>query len=161
MAHRDARLAVAPDLVDVSALLRDVVESMLPLAAAKGLKLRSAIAEDLTLMGEQDGLIRLFVNLLDNAIKYTEEGEVSVRARAHGRDTVAVRVADTGCGIAEVHLPHLFDRFYRVDESRSEPGAGLGLAIALEIAQAHNGTIEAASKAGVGTVFTVKLSSAR
>jgi signal transduction histidine kinase len=70
---------------------------------------------------------------------------------------VEVTITDTGIGIAPAHLPHIFDRFYRVDQSRTTSGAGLGLAIALSIAQAHGGTIGVESKIGEGSVFTVQL----
>jgi signal transduction histidine kinase len=70
---------------------------------------------------------------------------------------VQVSIADTGVGIAAAHLPHIFDRFYRVDQARATSGAGLGLAIALSIAQAHGGTIGVESKIGEDTVVTVQL----
>ena len=110
----------------------------------------------LTLSGDSDALIRLFVNLLDNAVQYTTHGGIEVAARADA-DGLRVSVADTGIGIPPEHLPHIFERFYRVDESRSGRGAGLGLAIALETARAHGGTLEVDSAPGVGTTFTVFL----
>ena len=79
---------------------------------------------------------------------------MAARADADG---LRASVADTGIGIPPEHLPHIFERFYRVDESRSGRGAGLGLAIALETARAHGGTLEVDSAPGVGTTFTVFL----
>ena len=160
LARDDTRQSLSLERVELSTLLGDVAESLQPLAEAKGLALKCDIPAGLELVGDRDGLIRLFANLLDNAIKYTQQGEVRPHARRRGNDAIRVSVSDTGCGIAAEHLTHLFDRFYRVDASRSEPGAGLGLAIALEIAQAHNGRIKVASKVGVGTTFTVWLAAA-
>lgn len=86
-------------------------------------------------------MIRLFVNLLDNAIKYSERGMVRISAK-HVENKIGIQVMDTGVGITPEHLLHVFDRFYRVDESRTQRGIGLGLAIAREIVSAHKGQIE-------------------
>jgi heavy metal sensor kinase len=157
---RLARGAAQPTLpqapVDLSALLRDVADALAPLAMARGLTMACDVPDGLLVAGDSDGLIRLFVNLLDNAIRYTDRGSVTIRATADSA-MVRVAIADTGIGIAAQHLPRLFDRFYRVDSARASGGAGLGLAIALEIAQAHRGTIEVHSTVGVGTTFTVRL----
>lgn len=142
--------------VDLSSLLRDVADSLRPLAEAKGLTLTCTTPDDLELMGDGDDLIRLFVNLIDNAVKYTEHGGVDIKALSVG-DSLNITIADTGSGISAQHLPHIFDRFYRVDASRTSPGAGLGLAIALDIARAHGGTIGVSSVECSGTTFTVRL----
>ncbi|MGH2531688.1 MAG: sensor histidine kinase [Thermomicrobiales bacterium] len=95
--------------------------------------------------------------LLDNAVKYTPEGgTVTVAVRANGQ-AVELAVADNGVGIAAEHLPHIFDRFYRIDEARATGGAGLGLAIARQIAEQHGGTIEVASEVGRGSTFMLKI----
>jgi len=142
--------------VDLSTLLHDITDSLRPLAEAKGLALICDVPPGLSLVGDGDALIRLFVNLLDNAVKYTERGRIVVSGRAEAA-RLRVTVADTGIGIPAEHLPHIFDRFYRVDRARTEGGAGLGLAIALEIARAHGGTITVDSTPGAGTTFTVDL----
>ena len=142
--------------VDVSALVNSVAESLRPLAEAKGLQLSCTADDDLGVMGNMDDLIRLLVNLVDNAIKYTEQGTIDLTARCDATG-LTITVADTGPGIAAEHLPHIFDRFYRVDTSRSTTGSGLGLAIALDIAQAHGGQIEVSSELGRGTTFVVQL----
>jgi signal transduction histidine kinase len=95
--------------------------------------------------------------LLDNALKYTPEGErvtVSVRER-EGR--AQLEVADTGVGIPEEHMPFIFERFYRVDEARSTAGAGLGLSIAHQIVEAHGGSISAESEPGRGSTFALQI----
>jgi signal transduction histidine kinase len=146
------------EAVDLSLLLKDVADSLRPVAEEKGLRLIEAVPDwGLEIAGDSDGLIRLFANLLDNAIKYTEEGSIVLAATAHNGDTTTVTVSDTGVGIAPEHLPHVFDRFYRVDEARATQGIGLGLAIAQDIARAHGGNIEVTSEPGRGTTFTVQL----
>jgi two-component system phosphate regulon sensor histidine kinase PhoR len=99
------------------------------------------------------------VNLVDNAVKYSEPGSrVDVEA-ADGDGQTLIRVRDRGSGIEAAHLPRLFERFYRVDKARSRSGGGtgLGLAIVKHIAGAHGGTIEVESEPGRGTVFTLAL----
>jgi heavy metal sensor kinase len=144
------------ETVDLSTLLEDVMESLGPLAEAKGLELACETATGLTVRGESDGLIRLFINLLDNAIKYTEHGSVSISACKEGAQ-VHVEVSDTGIGIPAEHLLHIFERFYRVEQSRSKRGTGLGLSLAQQIVAAHGGKISAMSQAGKGSTFTVEL----
>lgn len=143
--------------VRVALLLQDVVESLRFKAEEKGLALYDHVtADETTISGDSDALIRLFVNLLDNAIKYTEKGSITVNAGwidGHYR----IEICDTGIGILPVHLPHLFDRFYRVDPARSRQGIGLGLAIAQSIVSAHGGTITVESAVGVGSTFMVHL----
>lgn len=157
LAHGDAARSMAKDTVNLSNLLVDVAGSLRPLAEDKGLELTADISDNLSVTGDSDALIRLFVNLLDNAIKYTEQGQISLVADPRANGLVQVTIADTGVGIAAAHLPHIFDRFYRVDQSRTTSGAGLGLAIALSVAQAHGGTIGVESEIGKGSVFTVQL----
>jgi heavy metal sensor kinase len=160
LARNDAaRQPVRFERVDLSILLKDVVDSLRPLAEDKGLKLIDEVPEDsLTLRGDSDGLIRLFVNLVANAIKYTEQGCVTISAKPKEDKLLTVTVSDTGVGIPPEHLPHIFDRFYRVDAARSQNGTGLGLSIGLDIAQAHGGNIAVESAPGKGTIFTVELS---
>lgn len=147
------------ECVNLSILLKDVAESFRPLIEEKGLELVDNVPnDDLMLMADSDGLIRLFVNLLDNAIKYTEQGCITISTTSKDDRFLEVAVSDTGLGIATEHLPHIFDRFYRVDESRSKEGIGLGLAIVQNIVHAHGGKIGVESKNGGGTTFTVRLS---
>lgn len=109
--------------------------------------------------GEPGQLRRLFLNLLENAVRHTPpEGRVEISAR-NGGGQITVTVQDTGEGIPPEHLPHVCDRFYRVDAARSRAsgGTGLGLAICQTIAQAHGGTLSLDSEVGVGTCVTVTL----
>jgi signal transduction histidine kinase len=103
---------------------------------------------------------RMLANLLDNAIKYTPSaGKVSVSVQEHDGREVAISVRDTGIGILPNDLPHVFERFYRCDQSRSEAGIGLGLSLARAIAQAHGGDIAVTSSLNEGSTFTVTLPS--
>jgi signal transduction histidine kinase len=101
-------------------------------------------------------LIRVFVNLIDNAIKFTERGTVTIRASAE-QDSVRVDVSDTGSGIPADRMSGVFERFFRADRSRSTPGAGLGLALASQIVRNHGGTLSVDSIEGVGSTFSVLL----
>ena len=122
--------------------------------------------EIFTLLGDWDQLARLFTNLISNALEYTAsqaEKNVTVGLRSlkiDRLDYLQIEIQDTGVGIAEKDLPHLFDRFYRVDPARSHQntrGTGLGLAIAQVIAENHQGKITVESKLNEGTTFKVNL----
>jgi signal transduction histidine kinase len=111
----------------------------------------------LTVRGDINKLGRMFVNLLDNALKYTPDGgRVLIRVE-RSENFVGISIADTGIGIEEKHLSHIFDKFYRIEESRSLPGHGLGLSFVRSVVQAHGGTIDVESKPKSGTTFTVAL----
>jgi heavy metal sensor kinase len=144
------------ETIDLSVLLSDVVDSLLPLAQAKGVALLAQLPPKLFVRGDMDSMIRLFVNLIDNAIKYTEKGEITI-AGVQETGKIRVTVSDTGIGIPPEYLSHIFERFYRVEAARSSAGTGLGLAIARQIAQAHAGEIKVESKPKVGTTFSVIL----
>jgi len=100
----------------------------------------------------------VLVNLIDNAVKYTDKGTLTISARREELFTI-ITVEDTGMGIPSQHLPRIFERFYVVDKSRSRQlgGTGLGLAIAKHIVLMHNGQIEVSSEVGHGTCFTIRL----
>ena len=132
-------------------------ERILQLAQNKdvSLALRAVDAVDIT--GDSGLIKRLLTNLLINAIHYSPKGgtvELAVEATA---ETACVTVRDTGIGIPEDALPHIFDRFYRVDQSRTHAtgGSGLGLAIAHKIAELHDARIDVNSRIGIGTTFNV------
>jgi two-component system sensor histidine kinase BaeS len=110
-------------------------------------------------MGDASQIKQALINLLDNALRHTPSGgTITVRVDTH--DTaIRLSVGDTGPGIDSQHLPHLFERFYRVDQARDRQsgGTGLGLAIVKEIVEAHGGRIEAQSQIGEGTTMTITL----
>ncbi|GGJ08628.1 two-component sensor histidine kinase [Alicyclobacillus cellulosilyticus] len=140
-------------------LVRRVGELFEPVAAARGLTLQVE-APDLTIEGDPDRLHQLLVILLDNACKFTPAGgRVTVRL-TRSRHQAVIQVQDTGIGIPEADLPHIFERFYRADKARARTasaGAGLGLSIARWIVDAHQGKIQVASREGEGTTVTVQL----
>lgn len=160
LARSDAEPVTAGRRVDLSTLLNDLTASLQPAAGAKTLSLTSAIPDGLSVWGDSDKLIRLFLNLIENAIKYTAIGAIHVSAQADFT-VIRVEVTDTGIGISPAQLPYIFDRFYRGDTARTQGGSGLGLAIALEIAKAHGGSIEASSSPGAGATFQVTLPRAK
>ena len=130
------------------------------LAQERGVSLDAAIERPLRLRGDADRLRELMVVLTDNAVKYTDAGDrVRLELKRAPGGRITIRVSDTGHGIAPEALPHIFDRFYRVDKARSREagGSGLGLAIARWIAEAHGGAIRAESTPGAGTTMTVEL----
>lgn len=146
--------------VDLSAIVRRTVDLLQPLADAKRQELIVRIEPNLpSTMGISDYLERAISNLIDNSIKYTPEGgRISVAAMMRD-EFIAVEVTDTGMGIAPEELPRIFERFYRVDRSRSREmgGTGLGLSIVKHVAQAHQGSIEVHSTPRQGSTFTFKL----
>jgi heavy metal sensor kinase len=144
--------------MDIAALVRDACGLFQAPAEEKGIALDGRGPERLALSGDIRLVQRMVGNLLDNAIKYTRVGgrvEVAVRSPAGGR--VEIEVQDTGPGISASDLPHVFERFYRGDPSRSQTGAGLGLSFALAVARAHGGDITAANLPGGGSSFIVTL----
>lgn len=114
---------------------------------------------DVYLMGHSDSLERMLLNLAANALRYTDEGgKIGIRFKVHG-DKIKIVIEDTGIGIPRASLAHVFERFYRVDKSRSRDmgGFGLGLSIVKAIVDRHNATISVESEVGVGSTFTVEL----
>ena len=143
-------------------LISDTLESMQAQASAKGVTLSGSVdpGVDPVVMNSLK-VQRVLYNLVQNAIRHTPSGgQVSVTAQAcEGGTAAAVEIADSGEGIAPVDLPHIFEPFYRSDRSRVRDGsgAGLGLAIARGIVEAHGGRIEAASEIGRGSRFRFTL----
>ena len=146
--------------VDLCAIIAHVCDTLSPLARDRGVELEQVRESgDLEVLGDRDELIRLFENLVENALKYGAPGKkVEVRlARENGTAVVSVR--DFGPGISPEHLPRLTERFYRVDvaASRDQGGTGLGLAIVKHIVARHRGRLGVESELGQGAIFSVRL----
>jgi heavy metal sensor kinase len=145
--------------VELDKLISNLSTDVEVLCQEKGLSFQLGQTQDLVVKGDEARLTELFMNLLDNAIRYTHApGTVSLSLRREGQMAV-VAITDTGIGIPAEDIPLIFERFYRVDKSRSrsEGGSGLGLAICRHIAEAHGGKIEVESRVGGGSTFSVWL----
>ncbi len=156
---------MAHEPVELGSLLQGCIEKLTPQAQVVGVILELDVPDQLVITGDGDRLAQVFTNLLDNAISHTPaEGKVMLAAhrvtaaKDRSGHAVEITVTDTGKGIPAEELPRIFERFYQVDKSRQRRrGAGLGLAIAKEIIEAHGGTIRAESVTGLGTRFTVQI----
>ncbi len=145
--------------LDIGSLLQEQVKRLSPLARENGVELDCSAKESLEVSGDALKLQQVIYNIIDNAIKYTPRGgEVHCTLAKSGKKAV-IRVSDTGVGIPEEDLPHIFDRFYRVDKARSREtgGTGLGLSIVKQFILLHGGTIDARSAPGKGSTFTIEL----
>ncbi len=150
-------VSLARDTVDISAIMRDILDDMEILAHQKGIEIDFVSQEGIILPIDKDQIMRSFINILENAIKYTpEKGHISVEVIRENAYAI-ITITDTGIGIPEQDLPHIFDRFYQADSSRSSAGFGLGLSIALSIIEAHGGSITVESTPKQGTTFLISL----
>lgn len=148
---------------DLSVLTVSTAEQMVLLAEDKGITVGTSCDSAVVVNGDRSRLKQVIVNLLDNAIKYTSEGgSISLKTSLTGAQAV-LEIEDDGIGIPEPAMPHVFERFYRVDQARSRDlgGAGLGLSIVKAICTAHGGTVEIQSIPGKGSKFRVELPAAR
>ena len=134
-------------------------ERGIKLAVERGVALELVECEAAPVWGDTVSIGQVIFNLIDNALKYTHEGgKVEVSLKSEG-DSAVLTVSDTGVGIGAEDIPHLFDRFYRVDKARTREagGAGLGLSICNNIVESHGGRIEVRSEPGEGSTFSVYL----
>ena len=144
----------------ITDLVQDVVMKFQPVAEKQRVNLTASLPKKLPQVFADIGMIeRALSNLIENAVRYTPEGgyvKVEITEESH---KIHVRVSDTGIGISQTDLPHIFDRFYRVDKSRTRDtgGTGLGLAIAKRILDIHESLIDVSSELDVGTRFSFDL----
>ncbi|HJT88238.1 MAG TPA: heavy metal sensor histidine kinase, partial [Bryobacteraceae bacterium] len=155
------QLALQKTQVDLSRTVRELAEQFQIPAEAAGVRLSAQVPAECPATVDRVQIERMITNLLSNAVKFTPEGgEVRIKLEP-GFDSLEIKVEDTGRGIPEQHLPHIFDRFYRVPGTGTAPGPdqglGLGLSFVAWIVKAHEGTIDVASTPGKGTRFTVRL----
>lgn len=157
------RLALEREDIDLRQLLRNVIESMVPAAAAKRIEMQFSAAPDVMIVGDTRRLEQVFFNVLGNAVKFTgESGRIEIELRTVG-SVAEVAVTDSGVGIDPAFLPHVFDRFRQADSTttRGYGGVGLGLSIARRLVEAHQGTISVTSEGkDQGSTFVVRLPSA-
>lgn len=158
LSRLDAEQSEKKERVNLKDILKTALKTITPLAEAQEIDMYTERAEDVTVEGDKDQLVELFLSILDNSIKYNRpKGSVSL-SLARLDNWAVIKVADTGIGIAPEALGKVFERFYREDMSRGEiPGTGLGLPIAKGIAESHGGRIVVESRVGEGSTFTVYL----
>lgn len=147
----------------IAAVFSAVATDLGPRADDRSIRFEVVCPEDLEIEGNPPLLEQAVINLVDNAIKYSEPGGTVRLSAAEDGGAVSIRVADDGAGIEAEHLPRLFERFYRVDKARSRKlgGTGLGLSIVKHIVQAHGGGIDVESTPGQGSTFTIRLPAER
>jgi heavy metal sensor kinase len=169
LARMDAgQTAMEKNPLDLSDLVVDTIERLTPLAVRNGVTLQAGNLPETYILGDRQYLLQMLSNLVENAIKYTTGDKKLVSAETGSSDGITwVRVSDTGPGIATEDIPHLFERFYRVDKARTRDteletdpnlpsGSGLGLSIVQWIVQAHGGEIHLESTPGSGSTFEVR-----
>lgn len=143
--------------IDMTDLVHDVCDLFAPLAENEDKTMILEIANNVALYGDKKRLQRLMGNLLDNAVKYTPaSGTITISLNKNSEGDVLLRINDTGFGIPSQDLPHIFERFYRGDSSRSETGSGLGLSLVKAIVKAHQAVIDVRSTPDKGSTFEIK-----
>ena len=145
--------------VDIASVIREEGSRYVQVAEGLGIEARVSLPEDLPkIVAQEDRMRQVVRNLLDNALKFTpENGRIDISASTN-HDVVEVRVSDNGLGIPPESLPHIFERFYKVERSRRNEGSGLGLAIVKNIVQAYGGEVSVESHEGEGSTFSFTLS---
>ena len=156
---QSGKITVNKEKIHIPSLLADAVKSLQTIAEKKGIKIEYLSEQEVApLLGDYDRLRQLFVIFLDNAIKYSPNNtKVSVETSLLGIDTLSVIIRDQGYGIAADELTHIWDRFYKVDNSRKGTGTGLGLAIAKHLIELQEALVSVQSELGKGTTIELKL----
>ena len=146
-------LHLSPIVEDAISFVKNKSDSSLP-------ELKSDISAEILVNANGEKIFQVFVNLIENACRFTQsDGLVEIKA-LNRSNKVQISVIDNGIGISDEHLPHIFERFYKVDKSRSDFGTGLGLAIVKHIINAHDGEVNVSSVQGEGSSFTIILPTA-
>lgn len=153
----DGGTAITRHSIDLQEVIAEACSEFAPMARQRGIRLRNDVSQPLPLMGNATLLASVFHNLLDNAIAYSGCTLISIRLLASDSHTISLYVADNGSGVPPEHLPHLFERFYRVDKGRSRQagGTGLGLSIVKNAVLWHGGDIEVENRPGGGLAFRI------
>ncbi|MDR3050131.1 MAG: HAMP domain-containing histidine kinase [Oscillospiraceae bacterium] len=160
LVHIDShKMKLRREMMTLSTSVKEAVRRLAPLASDRGQEIEVALHDPCEMFADPAKLQQVMYNLVDNAIKYTPDGgRVRITLERMGRDAV-LKIADTGVGIPKEDLPHVFQRFYRVDKARSREtgGTGLGLSIVQQIVRLHGGSIDVESDQGKGTTFILQL----
>ena len=151
-------LELSMDVVDINEVAMAAFDLFTPMSELKHIEFKlNLLSQHVPVSGDVNHLQRVVANLLDNAIKYTPEKGRIMMSVGSSKNYAEIIVSNTGCGISDADLKNIFDRFFRSDTSRSQPGNGLGLSLAQSIVKAHGGTIAVESKVGSGSSFKVSL----
>ncbi len=146
------------ETVGISDLVLEACSLFSPVAEEKGIELVCRAEDNLSAVADKGMIQRAMANILDNAVKYTQKGGgVNVWVTAEDPRVIEIRVADSGKGVAAHDIERIFERFYRVDPSRSETGTGLGLSFARAVVRAHGGEVDVTSRPGEGSTFILRL----
>jgi two-component system phosphate regulon sensor histidine kinase PhoR len=147
-----------PEMINLNSLVEEVIARFKPQSERKTVSLSAELFADLPLIrADKDRIYQAITNLVHNAIKFTSSGGCVVISTGVSENSILVKVSDTGVGISSKDLPRIFERFYKADKARSGEGAGLGLAIAKHVIQAHGGDIWVESEEGKGSTFFFSL----
>jgi two-component system phosphate regulon sensor histidine kinase PhoR len=145
-------------MINLNSLVEEVIARFKPQSERKTVSLSAELFADLPLIrADKDRIYQAITNLVHNAIKFTSSGGCVVISTGVSENSILVKVSDTGVGISSKDLPRIFERFYKADKARSGEGAGLGLAIAKHVIQAHGGDIWVESEEGKGSTFFFSL----
>ncbi len=159
LSKADAMLVQIPEIISVETIVQRVIRMLSPLAQINDSTICTEILAPCPVLISEDDLYQIIFNLVENGIKYNTPGKNLYISLTQVESTAVLTIRDEGNGIPEESIPHIFDRFYRVDKarSRSTGGSGLGLSIVKELVTKNNGTITVNSTVGIGSVFTLKL----
>lgn len=154
-----SEIKIDSEMANLKAIAEKIYSNMKHLALDKEIEFKLTVDEELEFRFDPDRIKQTLINIVSNAIKYTDKGGTVELKLYSDRDSVVVEIMDNGIGIPEENLPHIFDRFYRVDKARARAtgGSGLGLSIANQIVSLHGGTIDVESEMGKGSKFKVRL----
>ncbi|MCL5073284.1 MAG: HAMP domain-containing histidine kinase, partial [Actinobacteria bacterium] len=143
--------------IDLKMIIESIIIEMKDKAEQKNIRLSLTSEQNLIIKADQTFITMLFLNIIENSIKYNKKGGFINISFSKEDDYAKVIIEDSGIGISDENLIHIFDRFYRVSESRADKGSGLGLSIVKEIVEVHKGQIKIDSKLGKGTKFEISL----
>ena len=159
LAREDA--AVKPsalDSISISDVAAEAIRDVQALAQSRGIELKIENESSITVHGNRSGLKRIFLNVIDNAVKYTNPGgHVLVTVEDTSPAMIAIQIKDNGQGISKTNLLHIFDRFYKADNARQSSGSGLGLSIVKQLVESYGGSVDIESEPNKGTTVTIRL----